>query len=118
MWVKVTGILVFVGVVISGIWYMEDRDMKRFVSSKEFTATKTVLADSLKQVNQGLIKTNARIDRNDLEQRAEYYKRQMADLRAKCGTAESHKMPAYARQLYDQYKIELDRINLKLRSIK
>jgi len=117
MWKKVTGIIIFVGAIIGGVWLLDDRNEAKFARAVDLKDTKILLADSLKQVNSSISQTNIRIKQYILQDQAAYIKREMQEIRVNCKTNEAYKMPDDARKRYNDFQIQLDQINLEMQSL-
>ena len=115
MTTKIILILGFIGAIIGGVWLLDDRNEVKFARADDLKSTKILLADSLRQINISIQKTNARIDQRALQDQATYIRRQMQEIRVQCKTANAYQMPPDARKRYNEYKIQLDQINLKMR---
>jgi len=117
MWGKITAVILFVSAIIGSVWLLEDRNETKFARASDLLSTKVLLADSLKQVNTNIHKTNVRIDYHTLQDRATYIKREMQEIRVDCKTNEPYKMHEDARKRYNYFQIQLDQINLEMQSL-
>ena len=121
MWIKIATAIGVLAALVTAVWLFDDRNETKFARADDVSNIKTdikenklLIADSLKQINQSLKRTNYRIDQNALAGRATYIKREMTEIRVQCKTANAYEMPPDARKRYTDFKIELDRINLKM----
>ena len=101
--------------IIGGAWLFDDRNENKFARAGDLKDTKILIADSLKQINRSIQKTNQRIDQGYLRDQAIYIKRQMQEIRINCKTANAYEMPADARKRYNEYKIQLEQIERKMK---
>ena len=114
MILKIITIVLAVGTVVGGVWFLDDRNETKFARANDLASTKIILADSLKQVNRSIIQTNARIQQHTLQDQATYIKRQMQEIRVQCKTNQPYLMPPDARKRYNDFKIQLDQINSQM----
>lgn len=98
-WTKITSIVLTIGALIGGWIFIQDR----------FDA-KYALADDLRN-------TNLRLEQKILQDRAWYVQKQMQLIEARCGTHNVHAMPEHARDRYNDFKIELQNIEMKMRAL-
>ena len=110
--VTTVGVLV---ALITGVWLFDDRNDLRFAKADDLKSTRVLLAKSLEQLNVSIKKTNNRIDQHTWQDQATYIKRQMQGIRIDCKTNVAYEMPPDARKRYNEYEIELDRLNRAMR---
>jgi hypothetical protein len=99
MWIKVVTVILGIGAIIGGYIFIDDR-----------FDTKYALAINLAQ-------TNVRVEQHILQDRAWYVQKQMQEIEKECGTSEAYRMPTHARDRYNDFKIELKQLELKMKSI-
>jgi hypothetical protein len=99
MWIKVVSVILGIGAIIGGYIFIDDR-----------LDTKYALAIELAQ-------TNIRVEQHTLQDRAWYIQKQMQQIEKECGTSEAFRMPQHARDRYNDFKIELKQLEVKMKSL-
>lgn len=114
---KIITVILAIGAVIGGVWLLDDRNATRFARADDLKTTKSLLADSLKAVNNNINQTNVRIQYHILVDQANYIKREMQEIRVNCKTSNAYEMPTDARKRYNDFQIQLDQINLEIKNL-
>lgn len=117
VWTKAITVLSAIGMIVGGSLFFVERIDTKYARADEVKETKVLLADSLKKLNKSIGQTNLRINMHGLEDRARYIKLEMKEIAAECGTNNSHAMPTSQRRRYEEYEIELDKINKDMQSM-
>lgn len=118
IWTKTIAVLSAIGMLISTYIFFTDRLDTKYARAEDLQETEVLLADSLKQINQSINKTNVRIDLRALEDEARYIKREMSEMRVKCKTANAYEMPEDVRKRYLDYQIRLDQIHSEMKALR
>jgi hypothetical protein len=117
MWIKIITILTAAGALITGIWFLDDRNETKFARAEDLKSTKILLADSLKKINTSINKTNIRIEQNSIREQTVYTKREMQEIVNQCKTTNAYSMPQHARDRYNGLKLHLESLNIQMKRL-
>ena len=104
---NIIAVIISLGVLVGGWIFIYYRNRATFS-----------LADDLKRTEQKLQMTNFQHRQHILQEQGFYYQRQMNEIRNTCRTSDIHKMPEDSRKLYQEYELNLKKVNKALDNLK
>jgi hypothetical protein len=113
MIIKIITTITLLGTLVGGVWFFDDR----FAKANDLKNTKILLADSLKQINTSIYKTNIRIEQNSVREQVVYTKREMQEIVNQCKTTNAYAMPPHARDRYNGLKLHLETLGIQMKRL-